>query len=266
MGLSSLPALAYAEGVETILANALGQDASQLAVSEKRDLLARLLGRLAHEIRNPLSSLDIHVQLLEEDVAAFASGLSERTAPRFEILHGELHRLKSIVNQFLRLAGPSAVDLEPVDVARVVAHVCELLRPEAATREIQIVTRTAEPLPQLSADPVKLTQALVNLVINAMQAVERNGRIEVVASAGEGSARIEVRDTGPGIPAEELTAIFDPYFTTKSEGHGLGLWIAQQIITAHGGTLVARNAPEGGAILTAQIPCVPPTHPQSKTA
>ena len=124
--------------MESILAKALGQDASQLAAAEKRDLLARLLGRLAHEIRNPLSSLDIHVQLLEEDLGALAPQMREQLTPRLEIIHGELHRLEGIVERFLRLAGPAGVDLEPVEIRKILTHVCELLRPEAAAREIEI--------------------------------------------------------------------------------------------------------------------------------
>ena len=108
---------------------------SQLAAAEKRDLLARLLARLAHEIRNPLSSLDIHVQLLEEDLGALAPQMREQLTARLEIIHGELHRLESIVEHFLGLAGPSALDLEPVEIPKIVTHVCELLRPEAAARE-----------------------------------------------------------------------------------------------------------------------------------
>src|SRR5574339_1076652 len=98
--------------MERILAKALGQDVTQLAAAEKQLLLARLLARLAHEIRNPLSSLDIHVQLLEEDLAQLSPGDRDRLAGRFEIIHGELHRLENLVRQFLRLAGPSALDLE----------------------------------------------------------------------------------------------------------------------------------------------------------
>jgi len=97
-------------------AKAIGQDESQMAAVEKQDLLARLLGRLAHEIRNPLSSLDIHVQLLEEDLAALGPETRKPLNPRLEIIHGELHRLESIVERFLRLAGPSALELEPVKI------------------------------------------------------------------------------------------------------------------------------------------------------
>jgi two-component system sensor histidine kinase HydH len=244
--------------VESILANALGQNAGQLAAAEKRDLLARLLGRLAHEIRNPLSSLDVHVQLLEEDLTGAAPGLREQLAPRLEVIRGELHRLEGIVQHFLRLAGPSALEPEPLSMARVMAHVCELLRPEAGARNIAIQSSTDPALPEILADQVRITQALLNLVINAIQAVERNGTIEVCLTPLAGGISLSVRDTGPGIPAERLPAIFDPYFTTKAEGSGLGLWIAQQIVSAHGGTLRAQNHPAGGAVFTMILPPRPP--------
>ena len=163
--------------MENILAKALGQDESQLVAVEKHGLLGRLLGRLAHEIRNPLSSLDIHVQLLEEDLAAFAPETRKPLDSRLEIIHGELHRLESIVERFLRLAGPSALDLEPVELPRIVTHVCELLRAEASTRQIEITAQIEPHLPRIAADPVRLTQALMNLVINAVQAVGKNDRV-----------------------------------------------------------------------------------------
>jgi nitrogen-specific signal transduction histidine kinase len=105
--------------MENILAKALGQDATQLPVMEKRDLLARLLKRLAHEIRNPLSSLDVHFQLLEEDLNALSPAARMQLAARLGIIHGELHRLESIVGRFLKLAGPSALELEPVEIKKL---------------------------------------------------------------------------------------------------------------------------------------------------
>ena len=241
--------------MESILAKALGQDASQLAAAEKRDLLARLLGRLAHEIRNPLSSLDIHVQLLEEDLAALAPPMREQLTPRLEIIHGELHRLEGIVERFLRLAGPAGVDLgagrNPQD-----PHARVRVAPARRRRRARSKSPAAwiEPLPPVMADPVRLTQALLNLVINAIQAVERKGRVEVSAAVADGMVCVAVSDNGPGIPPEKLASIFDPYFTTKAEGSGLGLWIAQQIVTAHGGSLEAQNGPAGGAVLTMRLP------------
>jgi two-component system, NtrC family, sensor histidine kinase HydH len=242
--------------MEKILANALGQDVNKLAAQEKQLLLSRLLARFAHEVRNPLSSLDIHVQLLEEDLAQAPPQVRERTASRFEIIHGEIHRLENIVKHFLSLAGPSALDLHPVDLAKVVSHVCELLRPEAAARDIELRMQLPSALPAITADSSQLTQALVNLVINAIQAVERDGTVEVRAGkvkAGD-TLFIEVQDSGPGVPADKQSAIFEPFFTTKTEGSGLGLWIVQQIITAHGGTVAAANAPGGGAVLAVHLP------------
>lgn len=242
--------------MEKILANALGQDVSKLAAQEKRLLLSRLLARFAHEVRNPLSSLDIHVQLLEEDLQDATPQIRDKSASRFEIIHGELHRLESIVKHFLSLAGPSSLDLRPVDLAKIVSHVCELLRPEAASRGIAIGVKLPNSLPSVPADVSQLTQALLNLVINAIQAVEHDGRVEVdtVLDERAGVLTIAVRDSGPGIPKDKQFAIFEPFFTTKADGSGLGLWIVQQIITAHGGTVESSNGAGGGAVFTLHLP------------
>ena len=240
--------------METILSKALGQNVAGMAVEETRQLLSRLLARLAHEIRNPLSSLDVHLHLLEEDLAEGGPCSKEQLADRFEIIHGELHRLENLVKQFLRLAGPSAIELSTVELDKTIGHVCELLRPEASTRRIELVADVPAGLPPLQADPDQLIQALLNLIINAVQAVDQNGRVEVRASLEGDGFLIEVRDNGPGIPPEKLHTIFEPYYTTKSEGSGIGLWIAQQIIVAHGGTILAANAPDGGAVFAVSLP------------
>jgi two-component system sensor histidine kinase HydH len=211
---------------------------------------------LAHEIRNPLSSLDIHVQLLEEDLSQLAPQARQSLTGRLEIIRGELSRLEGIVKRFLRLASPSALELESVDLSRIVSHVCNLLGPEAASRQVQITSQLEAGLPVLSADGVQLTQALLNLMINALQAVGRQGRICLRISLADQSVLIEVQDSGPGVPPEKLNSVFEPYFTTKEEGSGLGLWIAQQIAIAHGGTLEVSNAPEGGAIFRMVLPLV----------
>ncbi len=246
--------------VENLLARALGGDASQLVAEQRQALLSRLLSRLAHEVRNPLSSLDVHVQLLEEDLGKLPPGTLPNAAGRVEIIRTELRRLDNIVLQFLSLAGPSSVHLQPVDLGEVIAHVCRLLEPEAATREIAIESVAARGLPLVQADAAQLTQALVNLVINAMQAVERKGRVGVrtgADAAGGGAVTVEVTDTGPGIDPKNESAIFEPFFTTKPEGTGLGLWIVHQIVSAHGGTVTAANRPEGGAIFTLRLPARP---------
>jgi signal transduction histidine kinase len=243
--------------MENVLAKALGQDVTHLPVTEKRDLLARLLKRLAHEIRNPLSSLGVHFQLLEEDLSTLSPSARTQLASRLGIIHGELHRLESIVERFLKLAGPSALELEPVEMEKIVNHVCELLRPEATARKVEILAEIEPDLPSVNVDSVRLTQALLNIVINGIQAINGCGQVKVSAAKSGEILSLRVQDTGPGIPANELGDIFDPYFTTKAEGNGLGLWIAQQIAVAHGGDLRAENTPTGGAIFTLTLPLKP---------
>jgi two-component system sensor histidine kinase HydH len=136
-----------------------------------------------------------------------------------------------------------------------------LLQPEAAARHIEIVTRLADDLPPVMADVDQIIQALLNLVINALQAVEQNGRVEVLAHRAEDALVIEVGDTGAGVPLEKLGAIFEPYYTTKAEGCGIGLWIAQQIVTTHGGTIQAANLPHGGAVFKIRLPLQPKEQP-----
>jgi len=136
--------------------------------------------------------------------------------------------------------------------------VCELLRPEAAARGIEIDLRIDPNLPPMIADPSQLTQALLNLVINAIQAVEGAGRVEVRGRAEEARefVALEIRDTGPGVPVERQSAIFEPFFTTRAEGSGVGLWVVQQIVMAHGGEVAVANAPGSGAVFTVRLPVV----------
>ncbi len=218
-------------------------------------LLSRLLGRLAHEIRNPLSSMDIHFQLLEEDLMELESPLKEKTASRLEIIRNEVHRLETTVKHFLKLAGTSNLELEPTDLSAVCKHVCRLLQPDAAIHGVELSFHLEENLPVFLADPGQLTQALLNVVINALQAVGEHGGIEVrCRHAPPATLLIEVQDSGPGVPADQQLTIFEPYYTTKPEGTGLGLWIVQQIITAHGGAVRVKNRSSGGAVFTFELP------------
>jgi two-component system sensor histidine kinase HydH len=223
-------------------------------VGEKRDLLARLLGRLAHEIRNPLSSLDIHVQLLQEDVSRAAPQLRGQLSERLALIKGELNRLENIVKRFLRLASPTALELELVDIAQLIGHVRQLLEPEADSRQIELSVTVDPDLPHVIADGVQLTQALLNLLINAFQAVGPHGKIQVRAGQAGVKLFFEVTDDGPGIPPEKIASVFEPYFTTKEEGSGLGLWIAQQIAAAHGGNLTVRNHQPHGTVFRFEMP------------
>jgi len=234
----------------------LGHDAAQLVAEERQRLLSRMLSQLAHEIRNPLGSLDVHVQLLEEDLGRVSPVISPQISKRLTVIRTELRRLDGVVRQFLSLARPSAINAQQIDVAETLQQVRGLLGAEAATRDIDLVTTIPGGLPPLCADSGQLIQAVMNLVINAIQAVDRRGRVEIEArlEAPPEWLCIDVRDTGPGIEVGNDATIFEPFFTTKAQGSGLGLWIAQQIALAHGGTISAINLPAGGASFTLRLP------------
>lgn len=243
--------------MDRLLAQALGDDATQLAVTEKRELLARLFARLAHEIRNPLSSLQIHLQLLEEELSdRTPKEVWQASAERWEFVHTELRRLENIVTQFLQLAAPSALEIENVDLAATGHYVAALLRPDAAQRGVEMELDFDPALTPIAADSDRLKQVLLNLMINALQAVPQGGRIglQIRPSHEPPGALIRVWDTGPGVPADKASTIFDPFFTTKTGGSGLGLWIVQQIITAHGGSIRVGDRPGGGALFTLLLP------------
>ena len=249
--------------MESMLKDALGRDAAELAAAERQRLLSRLLAQLAHEIRNPLSSLDVHVQLLEEDLLRLSPPVAPDITSRLETIHIELQRLDGIVGQFLSLAAPAPVHPQPLALADVIQHVTRLLGPAAAERHIALAVQLPANLPALQADAGQLKQALVNLVLNAIQAVGQHGRVTITARGDEprGHLAIAITDTGPGIDPARRQAIFEPFFTTKPEGSGLGLWIVQQIALAHGGSITAANAEGGGARLTLSLPLAPTASP-----
>ena len=241
--------------MEHLVVNSQPQDAAK-AVQEKQLLLSRLLARLAHEIRNPLSSLDIHTQLLEEDVANAPPEVRARSVARFRIIRTEIERLNNLVKQFLSLAGRNSVNPQPVAIRPIVEHVCALLRPEAAAHAIEIASDVPEGLPDVVADADQLAQALVNLLLNGIQAVGRDGRVEVAAAVkvDERELLITVSDTGPGIEPDNVPTLFEPFFTTKEDGSGLGLWVVRQIAVAHDGSVDAANGTTGGAVFTLTLP------------
>jgi signal transduction histidine kinase len=194
------------------------------------------------------------VQLLEEDMAVGGTDLAQRTVDRFQIIHGELHRLENVVTRFLQLAGPPSLSLVPLSVNKLIGHTCELLRPQAEERGIDLAVEFGDTLPEVQADADQLTQAFINLVINALQAASKGGHVVVRTAAHENDVTVEFADDGYGIATENQERIFEPYFTTKAAGSGLGLWITQQIVHAHGGTLRVESVSGKGATFILTLP------------
>jgi signal transduction histidine kinase len=228
--------------------------------------LSALTGGLAHEIRNPLSTLKVNLQLLDEDwqrLEAAAPGsdaadVARRSRRRIAILLEESGRLERILEDFLQYVGRRELRPAPIDLNLLVRDLADFYRPQAHAARIDLQLIPA-PRPLVCAvDTHLLKQAVLNLLINAQQAMPEGGRLELrLSEAPGGLARLDVQDTGPGIPPQDQEQIFLAYYSTKKGGTGLGLATAQRIVREHGGHISVRSQPPAGACFTILLPLAP---------
>jgi len=235
--------------------------ASDLQVDENGKLveLSRLAGGLAHEIRNPLSTVNLNLQLLEEDLAASACDPEalRRSRRRLDRLRGEVRRLSDVLDDFLRFARMPRPRRRRQDVNALVEEVVSFTRPEARQRNVALLTSFG-PLPSCAVDADLLKQAVLNLLINAQQAMPDGGQIMVRTWADGDAVKISIADTGHGMDSETLARIFEPYFSTKREGTGLGLPTVKRIVEEHGGHIEVHSERHRGTSFTLTLPCPAP--------
>lgn len=217
---------------------------------DKLVALGHLAAGVAHEIRNPLSS-----------IKGLAKYFAERTPPGGEayelaqVMAKEADRLNRVVSELLELVRPAHLKWQPVDLNEVIGHSLQLVSQDALARDITLQFTAQPSLCRIQADPDRLNQVLLNLYLNAIQAIGHEGAITVsVAECGDGRVRLSVTDSGKGMTAEQLQAIFTPYFTTKADGTGLGLAVVQNIVEQHGGTIHVESMPGKGAVFTLYLP------------
>ena len=236
--------------------------ALEAAMAQEQRLAAvgNLAAGVAHEIRNPLNAISVGLQRLKREFAP-AEGESRTEYERFlEILRGEVGRLNEIVGQFLSLARPARLTLTEEPLAPVLQGLGALLASQAAAQNVRMVQELDLNAATVRMYGPQLTQAFLNLVLNAMQAVPNGGTVTIRSGVtpADSTARVAISDTGPGIPAEHLDRVFEPYFTTKEGGTGLGLALARKIVEEHQGTIRAENAPGGGATFVVTLPITAP--------
>jgi len=213
-----------------------------------------LTGVLAHEIKNPLSTVGLNLQLLQEDLAA-TDGHNERLRNRLSTVQRETNRLRDILDDFLRFAGKLELDRKPTDMGKVLEELADFFTPQAQLQRVQIRLR-ASPGIICEVDQKTIKQAVLNLMINAVQAMSGAGG-ELILSAeadANGMAVIEVIDTGPGISTDGLDKIFQAYYSTKRGGSGLGLAMARRIAEEHGGSLTVRSELGKGSDFSLRLP------------
>ena len=222
--------------------------------------MAELAGGLAHELRNPLSTIMINLKLLAEDLAddrAKAGDVRRRARLKVEVLQREAERLQSLFDEFLNLAGPCRLHEKLCDLNALVDGLVGFFEPLAHSQGIGIqVVRRRDSLP-CRVDENLLRQALLNLLINAQQAMPDGGVLTITVDGDDRAARITVSDDGVGIAPEDRERILRPFFSTKSRGNGLGLSITQRIIHEHGGTLSFESEVGRGTTFTVTLPLTP---------
>lgn len=211
--------------------------------------LGHLSAGLAHEIRNPLAGIGGAAAVVER-----SRENPEQQKEFLGIIQEESRRLNQLVTHFLEFARPQPPALRPTDVRALLASVIRLISQTRTNANITFREQIAEDLPLLKCDAEQLRQVILNLVLNAVQAMPQGGRVTVGAQVEGEWLKIRVRDQGSGIPAEAVDAIYDPFFTTKPTGTGLGLPIAYQVVEQHGGEILLEENSEQGACFTISVP------------
>jgi two-component system, NtrC family, sensor histidine kinase HydH len=226
--------------------------------------LAELAGGFIHEIKNHLSTLGLNLQLLGEDFAQPESQRERRALERVQRLQGECHRLVEVSNDFLRFARVQTLDLLPADLSEVVEEIVDFFSPTARQAQIKINAYIPSDLPVVLLDRDMFKQALLNIMLNAEQAMPQGGELTVQASAQGDEVILNLIDTGNGISADHLAKIFRPFFSTKPGGTGLGLPTTRKIIAAHGGTIRVQSDVGRGTQFSIHLPAHAKSPPEEK--
>jgi two-component system, sporulation sensor kinase E len=222
--------------------------------SERLNALTLLAAGVAHELGNPLNSLNIHLQLMERQARKLKGKAHDELQQSIDICRGEISRLDSIVSQFLRAIRPSRPQLRPENINAIVEGAVRFFSAEIEARDIVVETELHSDLPSLQLDRDQMKQAFYNVIKNSFEAMKRRGILRIRTDRDESHVRVSFIDTGGGMSADALSHVFEPYYTTKATGTGLGLLIVRRIVREHGGELAIESAEGKGLTLTIRLP------------
>jgi len=211
---------------------------TEAQMSERRAHVATLAREMAHEIRNPLNAMSINVEMLEEELGGKPSGNPDEVKSFLKSIKGEIRRLKDLTENFLSYARPPQLNMDANDLNRFLEEICVFVQPEAEARRIQLVRDLDPLLPSVDFDSAQLRQAVLNILSNAQQVVPEGGSIRVRSRMEpKGEVRISIQDTGPGMNQDVREHLFQPFYSHREGGTGLGLPIARRAVEAHGGRI-----------------------------
>ena len=222
---------------------------ARLQEQEKLAAIGHLASGVAHEIRNPLSTIKGYAAYFR---SRFADDSAEERAAG--TLISEVDRLNHVVTELLEFSRPVRVHPRPTPLNDLIRHCLSLMEKDLEQKGVKPLLQPGPEDLRALLDPDRFSQVLINLFLNAVQAMPGGGELEVAVRAEDGVAPLEIRDRGPGIPEKDLETVFNPYFTSKALGTGLGLAIARKIVEAHGGSIRADNRPGGGAVFILSLP------------
>ena len=228
----------------------------QTIESERLNALTLLAAGVAHEIGNPLNSLNIHLQLIEREAQKADGAGRAELQESVEVARAEVNRLDSIVSQFLRAIRPARPQLRPENVNSIVEEAVRFFTPEIKSRDIVVEQELRSDLPLIDIDRDQMKQAFYNVIKNSFEAMKARGILRIRTDKDDSHVLIKFTDTGGGISQENLSRVFEPYFTTKTSGTGLGLLIVRRIVREHGGELSIESSDGKGLALTIRLPHV----------
>ena len=226
----------------------------QTIESERLNALTLLAAGVAHEIGNPLNSLNIHLQLIEREARKLDGAKGAELQESVEVARAEINRLDSIITQFLRAIRPTRPQLRPENINTIVEEAVRFFALEIKDRDIVVEQELRSDLPLLELDRDQMKQAFYNVIKNSFEAMKSRGILRIRTDLDESHVIVRFTDTGGGISAENLSRVFEPYFTTKTSGTGLGLLIVRRIVREHGGELSIESSEGKGLTLTIRLP------------